>query len=99
MYTYPSDAADLRTMLLAVDDLNERSRLILDYGLMHDPDLSDVVAVAAAGSGEFSTQLSAMIGHPDEPFHQPAQPEPAGTSSSELECLVDEANPFHRVVP
>lgn len=71
MYNPTSDDAENRITLLNIYDRNERARAIINYGLMHEPDLADVVAVAAAGPGEHSMQLSAITGHADEAVDRP----------------------------
>lgn len=72
-----NDLTETRRSLLEVDDRNELAWLIRDFGLVHDPDVADLVERAATGDGEHSRLLRTMIAHPDEPVFLsslPSQP-------------------------
>ena len=62
-----SHGTNPRTWLAGIGNRNEMAWHILDFGLMHDPDYTDLVALAASGSGNHSQLLSASVGPPDEP--------------------------------
>jgi hypothetical protein len=49
-----------------IGDRNELAWNIIDFGLMNDPDLADLVDRAASGDGEHSQRLRTMVGHLDE---------------------------------
>ena len=97
------DQTEPRRSLAVIDDHDELAWHILDFGLMHEPDLADLVERGARGNGEHSRRLRAMIGHSDEPvtvcsMGPVAAPMPAKAYRSEpipwREYM--KANPFAR---
>lgn len=104
MPNLPTTASNFAKSLRAIGDRNEIAWHIIDFGLMHDPDYADIVAMAAAGPGEHSKRLSAMVASPDEqvdelnPSMPVAPPLPATAyrfrPMSEQEQM--KANPFYR---
>jgi hypothetical protein len=71
MLDYSDGSTEPRRSLLKIEDRNELAWNILDFGLMDDPDLADLVDRAAGGRGEHCMLLRAMISHPDEPIIAP----------------------------
>jgi hypothetical protein len=92
--------------LLAIGDRNEMAWHIIDFGLMHDPDYSEVVVMAAAGPGYHSQRLNAMMMSPDEPVAQPSSsksvPPPMAAERYRPRPMSAQeqkrANPFYRGV-
>src|SRR5438105_2909096 len=92
-----------RLSLSMIDDRNEQAWNILDFGLMYDPDVADLVGRAASGPGEHSLRLRAMLPWPEEVLTMPtmvpvAPPMPAKAyrtrPMSRREYM--KANPFAR---
>lgn len=94
---------ELRLSLSSIDDSNELAWHILDFGLMHDSEFADLISRAAAGRGEKSRRLAAMLGPTEEVLTMPtaarvAPPMPAKAHRPRPMPRRDymRANPFAR---
>jgi hypothetical protein len=64
--SYVDEQFEPASPFAGIEDRNELARCILRSGQVHDPDIADLVARAASGSGEDSLLLRAMIPDPDD---------------------------------
>ncbi|MGY3388756.1 hypothetical protein ACVWW6_001347 [Bradyrhizobium sp. USDA 3311] len=94
---------ELRLSLSNIGDRNELAWNIMDFGLMYDSEIADLVGRAASGTGEHSLRLRAMLPSPEELLTMPtmvpvAPPMPAKAyrtrPMSRREYM--KANPFAR---
>ena len=97
------DPTEPRRSLLKIDDRDELAWNIIDFGLMNDPELADLVDRAAGGSGEHSILLRAMLPHPDEPIvetvalPQPSEPYRFPSMGPREKMRMSRVNPFMRL--